>query len=141
VLLGQSHAVVVDVPRVAAVAYRWVLDNADFRVIVADQTLQSARDATRLRAMLPEGVDHRNLLVINRGGEAGRRAVPIKEMESVLGLRPNLVIPYEPAVFAKATNAGTPPAEGRGHFPNGIAALAATLSGREAKRRGWWRRR
>ena len=57
-----------------AAPYRWVLDNADFRVIVADQTLQSARDATRLRAALAEDVDHRNLLVINRAGEAGRRA-------------------------------------------------------------------
>ena len=141
VLLGQSHAVIVDVPRVAAAPYRWVLDNADFRVIVIDQTLQSARDATRLRAALPEDVDHRNLLVINRGGEAGRRAVPIKDMESVLGLHPNFVIPYEPAAFAKAINAGQPPAAGRGRFPNGIAALAATLSGREQKQRGFWRRR
>jgi pilus assembly protein CpaE len=141
VLLGQHHSVIVDVPRVAAAPYRWVLDNADFRIIVADQTLQSARDATRLRAALPEDIDHRNLLVINRGGEAGRRAVPLKEMEGVLGLRPSLVISYEPAAFAKAANAGTPPAAGRGRFPNGIAALAATLSGREAKRRGWWGRR
>jgi Flp pilus assembly CpaE family ATPase len=62
-------------------------------------------------------------------------------MESVLGLRPTLVIPFEPAAFAKAANAGTPPTEGRGHFPHGIASLAATLYGREAKRRGWWRRR
>ena len=141
VLLGQHHAVIVDVPRVAAAPYRWVLDNADFRVIVADQTLQSARDATRLRAALAGDVDHRNLLVINRAGEAGRRAVPLKEMESVLEQRPNLVIPYEAASFAKAINTGESPAAGRGSFPNGIAALAAMLSGREAKPRGWWRRR
>jgi pilus assembly protein CpaE len=141
VLLGQHHAVIVDVPRIAAPPYRWVLDNADYRVIVADQTLQSARDATRLRAALPETIDHRNLLVINRAGEAGRRAVPIREMESTLGLRPSLVIPYEPVAFAKAVNAGQSPAAGRGRFPNGIAALAATLSGRDATRRGWWRRR
>ena len=107
-LLGQHHSVIVDVPRIAAAPYRWVLDNADFRVIVADQTLQSVRDATRLRAALAEDVDHRNLLVINRAGEAGRRAVPLKEMESVLELRPNFVIPYEPASFAKAINAGQP---------------------------------
>jgi hypothetical protein len=61
-------------------------------------------------------------------------------MESVLELRPNLVIPYEPATFAKAINSGQQPAAGRGRFPLGIAALAATLSGRETKRRGWWRR-
>jgi len=140
-LLGQHHAVIVDVPRVAAAPYRWVLDNADFRVIVADQTLQSARDATRLRAALAEDADHRNLLVINRAGEAGRRAVPLKEMESVLKLRPNFIIPYEPASFAKAINSGTPPAAQRGRFPHGIASLAATLYGREAKRRGFWRRR
>ena len=117
VLLGQHHAVIVDVPRVAAAPYRWVLDNADFRVIVADQTLQSARDATRLRAALAEDVDHRNLLVINRAGEAGRRAVPLKEMESVLELRPNFVIPYEPASFAKAINSGKPAGGNARPFP------------------------
>jgi len=140
VLLGQHHAVIVDVPRVATAPYRWVLDNADFRVIVADQTLKSARDAARLRAALTEDVDHRNLLVINRAGEAGCRAVPLKEMESVLKLRPNFIIPYEPASFAKAINAGTTPAAQRGRFLQGIASLAATLQGREATRRRWWRR-
>ena len=62
-------------------------------------------------------------------------------MESVLELRPNFIIPYEPASFAKAINSGHSAAARRGRFPNGIAALAATLYGREAKRRGFWRRR
>jgi Flp pilus assembly CpaE family ATPase len=141
ILCGQSHAVIVDVPRVAASPYRWVLDNADYRVIVADQTLQAARDATRFRAALSEDADHRNLLVINRGREAGRRTVPLKEMEKILELRPTVVIPYEPHALAKAINAGQPPAAQRGHLANGIAALAAALSGREAKARGWLRRR
>ena len=140
VLRSQVHYVIVDVPRIAAAPYRCVLDMADFRVIVADQTLHSARDAARLRTALAEDGDHRNLLVINRGGEAGRRAVTVKEMESVLELRPSVVIPYEPVFFAKAINSAQPPAASHGHFTSAVATLATAMSGRrESKRRGWWR--
>jgi len=140
VLRAQVHYVIVDVPRIATAPYRSVLDMADYRVIVADQTLQSARDAARLRAVLAEdGSRHRNLLVVNRGGEGGRRAVTVKEMESVLELRPSVVIPYEPVAFVKAMNAGQPAVARRGHFSTSVAALATAMSGRETNRRRWWR--
>ena len=47
---------------------------ADFRVIVADQTLRSVRDTVRLRAALGDGDrdgTHRNILADNRHGEGG----------------------------------------------------------------------
>lgn len=139
-LRTQVHYLIVDVPRIAAPPYRWVLEMADFRVIVADQTLQSARDAARLRAALSEdAARHRNLLVVNRGGEAGRHAVTAKEMQNVLEMRPSVIIPYEPIAFAKAMNAGQPPASRHGRFSGAIAKLASEISGREGKRRSWWR--
>ena len=139
-LRAQVHYVVVDVPRIAASPYRWVLEMADFRVIVADQTLQSARDAARLNEAFPEdGARHRNLLVINRGGEAGRYAVTVKEMQKVLEIQPNVIIPYDPVAVTKAMNAGQPPAARRGRFSDAAALLARELSGHEATRRGWWR--
>jgi len=139
-LRAQVHYVVVDVPRIAASPYRWVLEMADFRVIVADQTLQSARDAARLHEAFPEdGARHRNLLVINRGGEAGRYAVTVKEMQKVLEIQPNVIIPYDPVAVTKAMNAGQPPAAPRGRFSDAAALLAREMSGQEATRGGWWR--
>ncbi len=139
VLRAQVHYLIVDVPRIAGAPYRRVLEMADFRVIVADQTLQSVRDAARLRAALPEDpARHRNLLVINRGGEAGRYAVTAKEMQNVLEMRPSVIFPYEPIAFAKAINAGQPPVSRRGRSAAAMAKLASEISGREDKRRRWW---
>jgi pilus assembly protein CpaE len=140
VLRAQVHYVVLDVPRIATAPYRWALEMADYRVIVADQTLHSARDAARLHAALDEdGARRRNLLVVNRGGEAGRHAVSVQEMQKILEIRPSVVIPYEPVAFIKAVNAGQPPVARRGRFSDAVAVLAGEMSGRAAKRRRWWR--
>jgi pilus assembly protein CpaE len=140
VLRAQVHYVVVDVPRIATAPYRWALEMADFRVIVADQTLHSARDAARLHAALDEdGARRRNLLVVNRGGESGRHAVSVQEMHKILEIRPSVVIPYEPVAFTKAVNAGQPPAARRGRFSDAVGVIAGEMSGRAAKRRQWWR--
>lgn len=141
VLRAQSHYVIVDVPRIPAAPYRWVLDAAEFRVIVADQTLHSGRDAARLRsAIVGEGAQHRNLFVVNRGGEAGRHGISVKEMQDVLEIRPNVVIPYDPVSLTKELNAGQPPGARGGRFGEGMTALAREISGRSVQRRTWWRR-
>ena len=140
-LRQQFHYVILDVPRNPAVAYRQALDIADFRVVVADQTLRSARDAVRLRSALGEGDGkHRNLLVINRQGEGGRRAITLDEMQNILELRPKTVIPFQPGWFAApAGSGGSVPAARRGKFGDAIAGLALELSGRPPQRRQWWR--
>jgi pilus assembly protein CpaE len=142
VLRAQSHYVIVDVPRIPGAPYRWALDAADFRVIVADQSLHAGRDAARLKTDLAaDAAEHRNLLVVNRGGEGGRHAISLKEMQQVLELRPNVVVPYEPAAFVKAINTGQPPGAGRGRFAEAMSVLTREISGRSAQRRGWWRSR
>lgn len=140
VLRAQVHCVIIDVPRIPAEPYRRALDLADFRIIVADQTLRSVRDAVRLRAMLGEhAAEHWNLLVVNRAGEGGAHAVTVKEMQDVIGIRPKAVIPFQPKLFAKAASGGGIAPTGRGAFPGALAALAGEIFGRPSERRAWWR--
>ena len=140
VLREQFHYVIVDVPRIPAAPYRRALNSANFRVIVADQTLRSVRDTVRLRAALRESDGaHRNLLVINRHGESGRRGVTLDEIHKVLELRPQSVIPFQPTLFATVTGEALIAAARRGRFTDAIEALALELSGRPPERRRWWR--
>jgi pilus assembly protein CpaE len=132
-LRTQFHYVIADVPRIPAAPFRRALDTADIRVIVADQTLRSVRDAVRLRDALGDGdAAHRNLLVVNRSGEGGRQALTLEEMAKV-ELRPKVVIPFRPKLFT-----GTGLAR-RGAFTEAVAALAAEISGRMPERNPWWR--
>jgi pilus assembly protein CpaE len=138
-LREQFHYVIVDVPRIPATPYRQVLDTADFRIIVGDQTLRSVRDIVRLRDALGEGDGkQRNGFVLNRYGEGGRRAVSLQEMHHVLGLQPRTVIPFLPTVFAAAANGTRVAVARRSKFSDAIAALVLELSGRSPERRRWW---
>lgn len=141
-LWTQFHYVILDVPRNAAPPYRKALDMADLRIIVADQTLRSLRDTLRLRRSFPDSTaTHRNLVVVNRHGESGRRGVTLNEMNHVLETRLTHVVPFEPKVLQVAANGAATPAAGRGKFADAIAALALELSGRRTARRGWsWKR-
>ena len=79
--------------------YQRALDVADFRIIVADQTLRSVRDTVRLRDALGQGEGaHCNLLVVNRSGEGGPRALTLEEMSRVK-VSPNFVILFRPKLL------------------------------------------
>ena len=96
VLRAQFHYIVADVPRIPAASYRQVLDIADARVIVADQTLRSVRDTVRLRQALTSSNAMRcDLLVVNRSGEGGALAMTLDEMTKAQ-LRPDFVIAFRP---------------------------------------------
>ena len=138
-LREQFQYVIVDVPRIPAAPYRRVLDTADFRIIVGDQTLRSVRDIVRLRGVLGEdNGKRRNGFVVNRYGEGGRHSVTLQEMQHVLGLQPKTVIPFLPSVFAAATNGTRVAAARHNKFTDAIAALVLELSGRPPERRRWW---
>jgi pilus assembly protein CpaE len=140
VLRSQFHYVIVDVPRTPTPAYRCALDLADLRLVVADQTMRSVRDTVRLNALLNgNGGDHRTMLVVNRGGEAGRSGVSLKDMQAVLHVQPKSVIPFLPALLTDAANIGEVVSAGRSKFGDAVAALASELSGRPAQRRRWWK--
>jgi len=139
-LREQFHYVIVDVPRIPAAPYRRALEMADFRVMVADQTLRSVRDTVRLRTAIGEGEGKRpNILVVNRHGEGGRHAVTLDELQHVVEVKPKSVIPFQPTLFTTISGGAKIAAAQRGKFTDAIAALALELSGRPAERRRWWR--
>jgi pilus assembly protein CpaE len=139
VLRPLFHYLIVDVPRIPSQAFRRALEIADLRVIVADHTLRSVRDAVRLRTLLGDGDDElRNLLVVNRSGEGGRDAVTLSEISDIVELQPKSVIAFQPKLFARAAIDGQLPAAQGGSFGDAIAALAGELSGRTLKRRRFW---
>jgi len=133
VLRTQFHYIVADVPRIPALPYWQALDTADLRIIVADQTLRSVRDTVRLREAFNTGrAEHSNMLVVNRIGEGGRRAMTLAEMAKVK-LQPNFVIPFRPRLFT------APRPLRRGALTEVIAELAGEISGRAIGRKRWWR--
>jgi pilus assembly protein CpaE len=132
-LRTQFHYIITDVPRLPGAPYRRSLDIADIRVIVADQTLRSVRDTVRLQAALGvSSAAHRNLLVVNRGGERGRQAMTLDEMAKV-DVCPKIVIPFGPKVSTAAGLARP------GKFTEAVAALATEISGHVLERTPWWR--
>jgi len=132
-LRTQFHYIIVDVPRICAGAYWQALEMADLRIIVADQTLRSVRDTVRLWEELHGvGAQQSNMLVINRSGEGGRRAMTLAEMAKVK-LRPNFVVPFRPRLFA------TPRPVERSAVNAIIAALGDEIAGRPSAQKRRWR--
>ena len=144
VLRSQFHYVIVDVPRIAAPAYRRALEIADRRVIVVDQTMRAMRDGVRLAKMFGENgtdpAEHRNLFVVNRVGEIRQHAVTMKDVQTVLQVQPTSSVPFLPSLIAPSAHQGLLAASKRGKFTDAVATLALELSGRKRKQSWWWRR-
>jgi pilus assembly protein CpaE len=147
VLRSQFHYVIVDVPRIPAPAYRRALEIADRRVIVVDQTMRAMRDVVRLVKVFGDSeipgaehsAEHRNIFVVNRMGEAGHHALPLKDLHKVLQVRSTSTIPFLPSLVTPAAHHGLIAASQRGKFANAVATLALELSGRKERQRWWWR--
>jgi pilus assembly protein CpaE len=140
VLREQFHYVVVDMPHVPSSVSRRVLEIADTRVVVLDQTLQAIRDAARLcRLDGLYGREGRPIAILNRVGEAGRRSIRTDEVAGALDQRMRCVVPFQPALFASASAAGGIAAATRGRFADAIAALATEISGQAAQKPSRWR--
>ncbi|HUB95261.1 MAG TPA: P-loop NTPase [Stellaceae bacterium] len=139
VLRSQFHYLIVDIPRVTGSAFRKVLQDADVRVVVMDPTLRSIRDSVRIRELIPEDAEHRNMFVLNRDGEGGKGAMTIQEIEGALEVKPKVVIPFLPKLFSATSSKGQVPSETAGSFSHAIGELAADISGRTRERRRGWR--
>jgi pilus assembly protein CpaE len=140
VVREQFHYVVVDIPRSPSAISRRVLEIADSRVIVVDQTLAAIRDAARLGEMRGlDGHERRDLIVVNRRGEAGRQAIMVDEVAGALGQRLRCVVPFQPAALATAAAQGVVPAAEKGRFADAIDTLAAEISGQPAAPIARWR--
>lgn len=130
VLQRRSHYVVVDLPRRPDPAFHAVLKRADTRIVVADQTLTSARDALQLVRPI-EGADpeQRTMLVVNRRAPASKGDVPIEDLEATLERKIDHILPFGRGGVTAASNLGDVAAAGRGPVTNAMAAIAADLSG------------
>ena len=140
VLREQFHYIIVDVPRLPSAVSRRVLEISDTRAIVVDQTLQAVRDAARLSQLNGlGGRERRDLIVVNRQGEAGRHAVRVDEVAGALDQRLRCIVPFQPALFASAAAGGIVPVERKGHFADAIGGLATEISGQPTPRTSRWR--
>ena len=135
-LRSQFHYIIVDVPRLLVPAYRRALEMADRRVVVLDQTMRSMRDAVRLAGLYD---DDRNIFVVNRVGEVSQ-ALSLKDVQTVLQVQPTSLIPFLPKLVTPAATHALVAASKRGKFTDGIDKLAFGLSGRQQRRKRFWRR-
>ncbi len=136
-LRKQYHYVILDVPRQPGALIEQIMEAAGIRVIVADQTAHSIRDAVRLRRFFdaPQA-NQRNVIVLNRSGELGKTDISQKVMSETLGLAIDVTIPYHPKSIIAAANAGNAVVASKGPVTTAIQELASELVGRrEVKRR------
>jgi pilus assembly protein CpaE len=139
-LQEDFHYVVLDLPRTPSAARKRALELAAQRVIVADETIRSAREIVRLRGILDHGnaASQRNLLVINRIGEHSPGHIPQKEFLSTIEMPAAVTIPLVTKTRSAAADYGGPASAHRGPIATAIEALAGEISGRPIRERQWW---
>ncbi len=100
--------VVLDLPHGWAGWIRHVLDASDEVVLTALPSLASLRNAKAAADALNAGRknDTRVRVVLNRVGANPKSEIRTKDFANTLGGAPAVVVPYEPALFAEAANAG-----------------------------------
>jgi pilus assembly protein CpaE len=141
VLRKQFHYVIVDIPRGDGEFLQQMLDLSSTRIIVIDQTAHAIRDMLRLRSFLDAPQPgQRNLVVLNRLGESGKRDIDLGTLSNTIGMPVDATVPYHPKSVIAAGNAGRPIAGEKGPISGAIAHIAGELSGRHATRRRSWRR-
>lgn len=148
VLRSQFHYIVVDIPRIAAPAYRRALEMADRRIVVVDPTMRSMRDAVRVARMFEDDdvpiaerpIDHRTIFVVNRVGETGQHGLNPQEIKKVLQTEPVSIIPFLPKLVTPAAHHAIIAASKGGKFADAIGKLGIELTGRPQRRKWFWQR-
>jgi pilus assembly protein CpaE len=130
-LQSLYHYTVVDIPTSVASANPALLVGADTVFVVCDGALASARNAARLIRTLTPSCPTLHT-VLNRAGAPGQ--ISMAEIETVLGRRPDLVVPFLPKNFANAAILGTPAISGNHRVKVAIGRLAREVSGQDASR-------
>ena len=108
VLRKSGDYVVVDTPHAWTPWVRHTLLLADEVVLVSAPDLPSLRNVKALydslRSRRPNDPPPR--VVLNQVGVEKRAEIPLKDYASVLGVRPELVLNYDAALFSAASNGG-----------------------------------
>lgn len=85
-----------------------VLKGADDIIITANPDLANLRNAKNLieylRAERPNDPDP--IVILNKTGVPKTPEIPVKDFAAALGIDPTLVLPYEPVLYATASNDG-----------------------------------
>lgn len=129
--------VVLDIPHVWGHWVKHALSSADEIVVTANPDLSSLRNGKNmfdlLNAARPN--DRQVKIVLNQAGVPRRPEIPVKDFGEAMGAAPEMVIPFDPVLFATAANNGQMVCELN---PNARASLcfrdlAQRLTGRAAK--------
>jgi pilus assembly protein CpaE len=139
VLRAHFHFIIVDVPRIPAPAYRRALEMADRRVVVVDQTMKSMRDGVREAKLFGDEPNERTIFIVNRVGESGQHALGVKDIQGVLQATPTSLVPFLPKLVTPAAQHALVAAGERGKFADAVGKLAFEISGRQQRRKWWWR--
>ncbi|MDB5366086.1 MAG: two-component response regulator [Rhodospirillales bacterium] len=141
-LQTKFHYVIVDLPRAPSAIGQRAIDLAAIRIIVADETIRSAREIVRMRGLLGDASTERdNLLVVNRSGERRPGFIPHKDFAGAIEMQPIVEIPVQNLATGTPATYGKPAAAGRGKMAEAMASLAVEVSGRHAVKSGrrFWR--
>ncbi len=138
-LQSEFHYVIIDVPRTPSSTGLRAIELAALRILVADETIRSAREIVRLRSVLGDGRGaQRNLLVINHSGERRLGFIPRREFLGAIEMQSTLAIPPISKMAGAAATYGAPQASRKGPIAQTIEKLANEISGRPAAARTWW---
>ncbi len=105
---GLSPLTVLDMPHIWSEWSSTILKGADEIVITATPDLANLRNAKNLIEFLKttRPNDKPPLLVINKTGVPKTAEIPIKDFAAAVGIKPALVLGYEPVVYTEASNDG-----------------------------------
>ncbi|HTY69293.1 MAG TPA: cellulose synthase operon protein YhjQ/BcsQ [Alphaproteobacteria bacterium] len=100
--------VVLDLPHCWTGWVRHILDMSDEVVLTAVPSLASLRNAKSAADILNAGRknDTRVRIALNRIGASAKSEIRTSDFAATLGSAPAVLVPYEPALFAEAANAG-----------------------------------
>lgn len=108
VIRRSTPLLVIDVPHLWTGWSRKTLREADEVVITAAPDLANLRNARNMVDTLKHGRqnDAPPILVINMAGVPKRPEIAVKDFADALGIKPSLVIPFDPQLFGTAANNG-----------------------------------
>lgn len=129
-LRHHFHYVIVDLPARGGAVARAVLDRSDSVSVVADSSVCSARETSRLMSLVESrDGDGRILLLLNAPWQPAKGEVRKSDFERAVGRRPSYVLPFDPALAA-AENLGEPAAGRRGAFSAALQGMVGDMMGR-----------
>ena len=137
--------IVVDLPRNMTLSHRQVLATSSEIVIVADLSLASVRDTTRLRTLVHDFAPQARIMVVaNQVAGKKRDAITRSDFEGGIEGKIDHIIPYDLKAAGGALNSGKSVVQQAKASPlaTALRAIAVDVTGIQPKKpRGFLRRR